>query len=105
MTKHGKEDSRYDGGGNSFGSISSNLIAGAAGYVGGGRGRIMGDLIDFLDRNVNGFKSGYDDNKALSQLHQCGNFDKVVNEMDETDILVKSLDKMLNTAENKMVQA
>jgi hypothetical protein len=33
-----EEDSGYDAGGDSFGSIFSDLIAGAAGYVGGGGG-------------------------------------------------------------------
>jgi hypothetical protein len=38
MPKYNKEDSGYDAGGDSFGSIFSNLITGAAGYVGSGGG-------------------------------------------------------------------
>jgi hypothetical protein len=70
MPKYDEEDSGYDVSGNSIHSISSYLIAGADGYVCGGRGGIVGDLIDFLKRNVDGFKSGYDDDKALSRLPQ-----------------------------------
>jgi hypothetical protein len=70
MPKYDKEDSGYDGGGDSVCSIFYYLIASAAGYICGGRGGIVGDLIDFLKCNDNAFESGYDDNKAFSRLLQ-----------------------------------
>lgn len=110
MPKYDEEDAKYDAGGDSFGSIFSDLINGAAGYAAGvsgkvGGGGIVGDLIDFLERNVDGFESGYDDDKSLSQLLLYGEFDEVASEMDETDILVTSLEKKLNTVENELIQA
>ncbi len=105
MPKYDEEDSGYNAGRNSFGSIFSNLIAGCAGYVGGGRGCIVGGLINFFERNVDGFESGYDSDKALSRLLQYGKFNEVASKMDKTDILVTSLETKLNTAENKLVQA
>ncbi len=36
---------------------------------------------------------------------QYGEFDEVARKMDETDILVTSLETKLNTAKNKLVQA
>ena len=66
---------------------------------------MVGDLIDFLERNVDGFESGYDDDKALSRLLVYGEFDEVASEMDETDVLVTSLETKLSTAENELLQA
>jgi len=109
MPKYDEENAKYDAGGDTFGSIFSDLITGAAGYAagvsGGGGGGIVGDLIDFLERNVDGFESGYDDDKALSRLLQHGEFDEVASEMDETDILVSSLETKLNAVENDLMQA
>ena len=112
MPKYDEENAKYDAGGDTFGSIFSDLITGAAGYAvgvsgggGGGGGGFVGDLIDFLERNVDGFESGYDDDKALSRLLQYGEFDEVASEMDETDILVSSLETKLNTVENDVMQA
>jgi hypothetical protein len=110
MPKYDEEDAKYDAGGDSFGSIFSDLITGAAGYASGvsskvGGGGIVGDLIDFLERNVDGFESGYDDDKALSRLLLYGEFDEVASEMDETDVLVTSLETKLNTVENELLQA
>jgi hypothetical protein len=110
MPKYDDEDAKYDAGGDSFGSIFSDIIAGAAGYASGvsskvGGGGMVGDLIDFLERNVDGFESGYDDDKALSRLLVYGEFDEVASEMDETDVLVTSLETKLSTAENELLQA
>lgn len=109
MPKYDEEDAKYDSGGDTFGSIFSDLLSGAAGYavgaVGGGGG-VMGDLIDFLERNVGGFESGsYDDDTSLSQLLSYGTFDEVASEMDEVDILVSSLETKMNTVENDLIQA
>ena len=110
MPKYDEEDAKYDSGGDSFGSIFSDLLSGAAGYaagaVVGGGGGVMGDLIDFLERNVGGFESGsYDDDTSLSQLLSYGTFDEVASEMDEVDILVSSLETKMNTIENQLIQA
>jgi len=112
MPKYDEEDAKYDSGGDSFGSIFSDLLSGAAGYAagavagGGGGGGVMGDLIDFLERNVGGFESGsYDDDTSLSQLLSYGTFDEVASEMDEADILVSSLETKSNTIENQLIQA
>ena len=66
---------------------------------------MVGDLIDFLERNVDGFESGYDDDEALSRLLARGEFDEVASEMDETDVLVSSLETKLNAVENDLIQA
>ncbi|KAL3823681.1 hypothetical protein ACHAXA_007252 [Cyclostephanos tholiformis] len=110
MPKYDEEDSKYDAGGDSFGSIFSDLMTGAAGFASGVSGKvggkgIVGDLIDFLERNVDGFESGYDDDKALSRLLLFGEFDEVASEMDETDLLVTSLETKLNAVENELLQA
>ncbi|KAL7464909.1 hypothetical protein ACHAXS_005240 [Conticribra weissflogii] len=107
MPNYDEEDAKYDADGDSFGAIFSDLISGAvgaaSGYAGSGAG-IFGDFVDFLERNVDGFQSGYDDDKALSALLMYGSFDEVAEEMDETDMLVTSLEKKLNTVENERMQ-
>jgi len=109
MPNYDEEDTKYDSGGDSFGSIFSDLVTGAAGYAAGvagsGGGGVVGDFVDFLERNVDGFESGYDDDKTLSQLLLYGSFEEVASEMDETDILVTSLETKLNTVENELMQA
>lgn len=110
MPKYDEEDAKYDAGGDSFGSILSDLLTGAAGYAAGvagrgGGGGVVGDFIDFLERNIDGFESGYDDDKSLSQLLLYGSFDDVASEMDETDVLVTSLETKLNTVENELMDA
>ncbi|EED94650.1 predicted protein [Thalassiosira pseudonana CCMP1335] len=100
-------DSKYDAGGDSFGSIFSDLLTGVASGVAGSAvsgGGIIGDFIDFLEGNIDGFASGYDDDKSLSQLLSYGSFDEVASEMDETDVLVTSLEKKLSTVENEKMQ-
>jgi curved DNA-binding protein CbpA len=110
MPKYDEEDAKYDAGGDSFGSILSDLLTGAAGYAAGvagrsGGGSVVGDFIDFLERNIDGFESGYDDDKSLSQLLLYGSFDDVASEMDETDVLVTSLETKLNTVENELMDS
>jgi hypothetical protein len=63
------------------------------------------DLIEFLEPNVDSFESGYNNDKALPRSLKYDEFDKVASKIDETDILVTSLEMKLNTAENKLVQA
>ena len=110
MPNYSEEDSKYDAGGDSFGSILSDLLSGAAGYAAGVSGRglgggVVGDFIDFLERNIDGFESGYDDDKSLSQILLHGSFDDVASEMDETDILVTSLETKLNAVKNELMEA
>ncbi|KAL7480185.1 hypothetical protein ACHAW6_005888 [Cyclotella cf. meneghiniana] len=106
LPNYSEEDAKYDAGGDSFGAIFSDLLAGvAAGAVGvAGGGGIMGDLIDFLERNVDGFQSGYDDDSSLERLLSSGSFEDVANEMDEADVLVSSLEKKLLSVEEEMMQ-
>mmetsp|Transcript_2060 Transcript_2060/g.4541 ORF Transcript_2060/g.4541 Transcript_2060/m.4541 type:complete len:583 (-) Transcript_2060:83-1831(-) len=106
MPKYEEEDAKYDADGDSFGSIFTDILTGAAGYAtgvagSGGGGGIFGDFIDFLEGNIDGFESGYDDDRLLSY----GSFDEVAAEMDETDILVTSLETKLSTVENELMQA
>eukprot|EP00579_Thalassiosira_antarctica_P004288 CAMPEP_0201893858 /NCGR_PEP_ID=MMETSP0902-20130614/39526_1 /ASSEMBLY_ACC=CAM_ASM_000551 /TAXON_ID=420261 /ORGANISM="Thalassiosira antarctica, Strain CCMP982" /LENGTH=545 /DNA_ID=CAMNT_0048425763 /DNA_START=53 /DNA_END=1690 /DNA_ORIENTATION=- len=106
MPKYDEEDAKYDADGDSIGSIFSDILTGAAGYAtgvagsGGGSG-IVGDFIDFLEGNIDGFESGYDDDTLL----RYGSFDEVASDMDETDILVTSLETKLSTVENELMQA
>ncbi|KAL3799248.1 hypothetical protein HJC23_012973 [Cyclotella cryptica] len=106
LPNYSEEDAKYDAGSDSFGAIFSDLLsgvaAGAAGVAGGGG--IMGDLIDFLERNVDGFQSGYDDDASLERLLSSGSFEDVANEMDEADVLVSSLEKKLLSVEEEMMQ-
>jgi hypothetical protein len=99
------EDAKYDAGGDSFGSIFSDILTGAAGYAAGyssgGSGGIVGDFIDFLEGNIDGFESGYNDDDNLLLY---GSFEEVASEMDETDILVTSLETKLSTVENELMQ-
>jgi hypothetical protein len=69
-----------------------------------GGGGIMGDLVDFLERNVDGFQSGYDDDSSLERLLSSGSYEDVANEMDEADVLVSSLEKKLVSVEEEMMQ-
>ena len=107
MPNYQEEDSKYDAGGDSFGAIFSDLLtgvaAGAAG-VSSGRGGIMNDLIDFLERNVDGFSSGYEDDTSLERLLTMGSFKEVANEMDEIDVLVSSLEKKLSSVQDEVMQ-
>ena len=45
----------------------------------------MGDLIDFLERNVDGFESGNSDDDRFLQY---GSFDELAGETDQADVLV-----------------
>ena len=108
MPKYDEEDARYDADGDSFGSIFSDMLAGAAGGVAGagigGGGGIFGDFVEFLEQNVDGFESGYygsDDDDAFLRR---GSFDEVAAEMDETDVLVSSLETKLGAVENELMQ-
>lgn len=107
MPNYQEEDSKYDTDGDSFGAIFSDLLtgvaAGAAG-VAGSRGGIMNDLIEFLERNVDGFSSGYDDDTSLETLLATGSYDEVANEMDEIDVLVSSLEKKLSSVKDEIMQ-
>jgi len=109
MPNYNDEDQKYDAGGDSFGSIFSDLLTGAAGAAAGVAGSsrgggIFGDFIDFLEGNIDGFESGYDDDRSLSELLNYGSFDDIANEMDETDVLVTSLETKQKSVENDLVQ-
>ena len=107
MPNYQQEDETYDAGGDSFGAIFSDLLTGVAAGAAGvksGRGGIMNDLIEFLERNVDGFSSGYDDDTSLEQLLSSGSFEEVANEMDEIDVLVSSLEKKLSTVQDEVMQ-
>ena len=104
MPNYPEEDERYDAGGDSFGAIFSNLFTGVAAGAAGSRGGIMNDFIEFLERNVDGFSSGYDDDTSLEQLLSSGSFQEVANEMDEMDVLVSSLEKKLSTVQEEVRQ-
>lgn len=112
MPNYSEEDEKYDAGGDSFGAIFSDLLTGAAGaaagvagsYSGGGGSGIFGDFIEFLEGNIDGFESGYDDDRSLSELLNYGSFDDIANEMDETDVLVTSLETKQQSVENDLMQ-
>ena len=108
MPNYNDEDEKYDAGGDSFGAIFSDLLTGAAGaaagVAGSSGGGIFGDFIEFLEGNIDGFESGYDDDRSLSELLNYGSFDDIANEMDETDVLVTSLETKLKSVENDLVQ-
>ena len=104
MPNYNEEDAKYDADGDSFGAIFSDILTGAAGYAagyGGGGGGIMNDFIEFLEQNIPSTESGYNDDRLLSY----GSFDEVASEMDETDILVTSLETKLDTVANELMQA
>lgn len=93
MPKYEEEDAKYDADGDSFGSIFSDLIMGAAGAAagGGGGGGILKDFVEFLERNVDGYDSNGDGDAQLKILLQTGSFEEIAEEMDDTELVVQQL--------------
>lgn len=65
MPEYDEEDDKYNACGDSFGSIFSDVVNGAAVYVAGvsnkvGDGGEVGELTDFLEQNLDCFESGYE---------------------------------------------
>lgn len=103
------DDAQYDTGGDSFGSIFSDLLGGVAGGVGsrGGAGVFM-DFVDFLERNVDGYgdfsgDSRGNDDTELTYLLQTGTVDEVGEELDDTELVVQQLTTKLQNLEGELV--
>ena len=91
-----KDDEDYDNGGDSFGSIFSDLFTGVAAAAAGykGNGGVLEDLISFLEGNVDGFASdaGYDQDPDLLDLLSQGSIEEIRAELEDATLLVKQLE-------------
>jgi curved DNA-binding protein CbpA len=116
MPKYGDEvaddDKKYDAGGDSFGSIFSDLFNGAssaAAYTKGAAGSgIFRDFIEFLESNVDGYAGGSsgnskDDDAQLKILLQTGTVAEIGEEMDDTDLVVQQLSSKLGSVNDDLV--
>ena len=93
------DDAQYDTGGDSFGQIFADLLAGAAGAAAGGGARnIFRDFVEFLETNVD----GSDDDAALRVLLRTGTATQVADEMDDTQLLVDQLGTKLRKLEDEV---
>lgn len=103
-------DDQYDAGGDSFGAIFGDLLAGAAGAVGsrGGAGIFM-DFVEFLESNVDGYSgvsgssAGRKDDAELTFLLQTGTVDEVGEEVDDTELVVQQLTTKLKDLNDELV--
>jgi hypothetical protein len=116
MPKYGDEvaddDKKYDAGGDSFGSIFSDIFNGAssaAAYTAGASGSgIFRDFIEFLESNVDGYAGGSsgnskDDDAQLKILLQTGTVAEIGEEMDDTDLVVQQLSSKLGSVQDELV--
>ena len=92
------DESQYETGGDSFGAIFSDLLTGvAAGAAGLGGPNVFRDFVEFLERNVDGVGSMYDDDDAeLRILLQTASVKEIGNEMDDTELVVQQLQSKLS---------
>jgi hypothetical protein len=101
------DDAKYDAGGDSFGSIFSDLFNGAstaAAYTTGASGGVFRDFVEFLESNVDGYSpGGNDDDAQLRILLQTGTLQEIGDEMDDTDLVVKQLGSKLTSVQNELV--
>lgn len=106
------DDAQYDAGGDSFGSIFADLLAGAAGTVAGAsssRGGVFQDFVEFLERNVDGYSGvggasgGSEDDAELTFLLQTGSVDDIGEELDETELVVQQLSTKRNDLDNELI--
>jgi len=117
------DDADYDAGGDSFGAIFSDLLAGAAGAAAGyssssSGGGIFTDFVEFLEQNLDGYsniggsaaagggvgRSNSRSNDAdLQLLLQTGSVDEIGEEMDDTDLVVKQLTTKLQNLETDII--
>lgn len=97
------DESDYDTGGDSLGSIFSDLISGVAGAAasgGIGGASIFRDFIEFLEGND---MAGGNDDANLYNLLQMGSFEDISNEMDDTDLVVQQLSSKLSNVEDELI--
>jgi hypothetical protein len=95
-----ENDAQYDTGGDSFGQIFSDLFTGAAGAamsggVGAMGGGIFNEFLEFLEggSGSGGFGGGGEDDADLRVLLQTGTLEQIAEEMDDTEMVVKQLEK------------
>ena len=101
MPKYSEED--YATGGDSLGSIFSDLLSGVAGAAasgGIGGASIFRDFIEFLEGND---MAGGNDDANLFTLLQTENFQDIANEMDDTDLVVQQLSSKLSNVEEELI--
>jgi len=112
-----EDDEKYDTGGDSFGQIFSDLFTGAAGAavsggIGGMGGGIFNEFLEFLEGGVGsgmgGGASGSgsdDDDAQLKVLLKTGTLEEVAEEMDDTELVVKQLERKSRTLEDEIFAA
>lgn len=100
-----KEEEEYNTDGDSFSQIFSDLVGAAAGAAVGGGG-IFRDFVEFLEDNVDGYTSvGDSDDDDLYTLLRTGSIDEIAMEMDDTELVVSSLEtKKQNVADELLMK-
>ena len=112
MPNYDKEDAKYDTGGDSFGSIFNDFLAGAAGVAGsaagagaagaGGGPSLFRDFIEFLEGNIDGY-GGPTDDADLRLLLQTASLQEIGNELDETELVVQQLQSKLGKLRDEII--
>lgn len=99
-----KEEEEYNTDGDSFGAIFSDLLGGVAAGA-AGSGGIFRDFVEFLEDNVDGYVGGDDDDGYLYTLLNTGTVEEVGMEMDDTELVVQSLEsKKKNVADELLMK-
>jgi hypothetical protein len=98
------DDKDYDAGGDSFGSIFSDLFTSAAvGAASGGGGGIFKDFVDFLESNVDGYSGDSSSDSELYTLLATGNLEDVGNEVDDTELVVTQLSAKMKNINDELL--
>ncbi|GAX15347.1 hypothetical protein FisN_8Lh364 [Fistulifera solaris] len=105
------EDEKYDAGGDSFGAIFADLIAGAS--KASASGGVVKDFIEFLEQTVDAYSSSSsssyssmnnEDDAELQFLLQVGSIRQVGDEMDETELVLQQLNKKMQRMDMDLMQ-
>lgn len=108
-----EEDQKYDAGGDSFGAIFSDLFASASSRA-AGSGGVVRDFIEFLEQTVDAYSStstspsynskNDEEDAELLFLLQTGNIRQVGDEMDETELVLKQLNKKMERLDADLIE-
>jgi len=99
-----KEEQAYNTDGDSFSKIFSDLIGGVAAGAAGGGG-IFRDFVEFLEDNIDGYTDDMGSDGDLYTLLNTGTVKEVAMEMDDTELVVQSLEsKKKNVADELLMK-
>ncbi|VEU45062.1 unnamed protein product [Pseudo-nitzschia multistriata] len=105
-----EDDAQYDTGGDSFGQIFSDMLTGAAGAavsggIGGLGGGIFSEFLDFLEGGAGmgtGGPGGSENDPQLEALLRTGTLEDVAEEMDDTEMVVRQLERKARDLDNEV---